>query len=170
MRQEIEAALVPLVGCELRAAERALDSLVVRFARPGQNGDGAAAEVVLQVACPWRLADGEHVLVGAGDLFTPADPDGEPESFDWEPPGASWLDVRLAEVAERRGAAAPRVTAVAPDPYGGVRVELADGVVLELFPNSTPTGHVSTEFWRLATTGADDFVVGTFGVEREPAA
>jgi hypothetical protein len=169
MRQDIEDALAPLAGCELRATERVLDTLVVRFGVRADNGSAGPGEITLHVSCAWRLVDGGHVLVGAGDLFTPADPDGEPESFDWEPQGASWLDVRLAEVAARREAGAPHVTAAAVDPYGGLRLTLSDGLALELFPSSTPTGHVSTEFWRLIVSGADDLVVGTFGVEREAA-
>lgn len=167
MQREIERALHPLVGLHLRLATRRVDMLRLEFGAAA----GDAAATALQVACAWRLADGERVLVGSGDLFTPADADEEPETFDWEPAGASWLDVRLGELAEKRAgeADAPAVTAVSVDPFGGARLTLADGLTLELFPNSTPTGHVSTEFWRLTSAGADDFVVGTFGVEREAA-
>ncbi len=168
MQEEIERALAPLAGRTLRNAERLVDVLLLRFRGVGSNGDSDAAEdVALHVACPWRVTDGERVLVGSGDLFTPADTDEEPATFDWEPEGASWPDVRLGELAERRGDASATVTEVQADALGGFRLALADGLLLELFPNSTPTGHVSTEFWRLASPGADDFVVGTFGVARE---
>ena len=163
MTSDCERALGELVGRRLLAADRVVDVLILRFG-------GAADERALHVACPWRLSDGERVLVGSGDLLTPSDPDGEPESFDWEPPGASWLDVRLEELAARRADAAVSVTAAVADPLGGARIGLSDGLVLELFPSSTPTGHVSTEFWRLSAPGAADLVFGTFGVEREPAA
>jgi hypothetical protein len=173
MRDEIERALAPLVGRPLRAAARAADVLRLEFgvATPGAVSDGAGADALaLYVACPWRLADGDRVLVGSGDLFTPADPDGDPETFDWEPEGASWLDVRLRELAEKREHAEPAVEGVDADAFGGVRLALAGGLAIELFPNSTPTGHVSTEFWRLSRPNGDDadFVVGTFGVDREP--
>ena len=164
MNPDVARELAALVGLELDAATRAGDALVLRFA--GERG----AAVALEVAAPWRLVDGERVLVGSGDLLTPADPDGEPETFDWEPDGASWLDVRLRELAERRGAARPAVTAAQADAFGGARLTFADGLTLEVFPTSTPTGHVSTEFWRLTQRDGASFVVGTFGVEREPAA
>ena len=168
MHHEIEQALQALIAAPLRGASRVVDTLRLEFADPGLD---AASGLALHVACAWRLTDGERVLVGSGDLFTPADPDEEPETFDWEPAGASWLDVRLGELAEKRNAAAhpPTVSQLSVDLFGGARLTLTDGLVLELFPNSTPTGHVSTEFWRLTRAGADDFVVGTFGVEREPA-
>ena len=169
MQDEIERALGPLVGRTLRATERAIDVLRVELVAPPANGaDGPPDVITLRVACAWRVTDGERVLVGSGDLFTPADPDEEPETFDWEPAGASWLDVRLGELAEKRAAGAPPALArVEVDPFGGARLALTDGLVLELFPNSTPTGHVSTEFWRLTGAGVDDLVVGTFGLERE---
>ena len=164
MNAEIDRALAGLVGAALLAAGRDGDRLLLRL----RGGD--AHDHALHVAAPWRLTDGERVLVGSGDLLTPADPDGEPESFDWEPEGASWLDVRLGELAERRGSSGPTLAGAAADAFGGARLTFADGRVLEVFPNSTPTGHVSTEFWRLGRAGEDDLVVGTFGVEREPPA
>ena len=172
MHDEIERALGTLVARTLRTAERVMDVLRLELVAPPANGaDEPADAVTLRVACAWRVTDGERVLVGSGDLFTPADPDEEPETFDWEPAGASWLDVRLAELAEKRAAGAPpAVTRVEADPFGGARLVLSDGLVLELFPNSTPTGHVSTEFWRLTSAADDDLVVGTFGAEREPRA
>jgi hypothetical protein len=172
MQQEIERALRALVARPLRAAERVVDVLRLEFGGVPSNGTGDPGDAVaLQVACAWRLTDGERVLVGSGDLFTPADPDEEPETFDWEPVGASWLDVRLAELGEKWSVAPLLVERAAADAFGGVRLELAGGLALELFPNSTPTGHVSTEFWRLERAGeAEALVVGTFGVEREPRA
>ena len=160
MRDEIERALAPLVGLPLSAADREADLLRLRF--------GAAGELALHVACPWRLRDAERVLVGSGDLLTPADPEEEPATFDWEAPGASWLDVRLAELQAADAARPPAVEAVEADVLGGVRLFITGGRLLELFPNATPTGHVSTEFWRLvrADGGEPDFAVGTFGAAR----
>ena len=176
MQDSIAQALASLVQLPLTGAERSADMISLRFGAPGPdragNGDGPAPALSLHVSCPWRLADGERVLVGSGDLLTPADPDADLETFDWEPHGASWLDVRLAELAVGRLVPPPEVETVAADPFGGVRIALATGLALELFPNSTPTGHVATEFWRLVREDADAaeaFVVGTFGVEREPA-
>jgi hypothetical protein len=177
VRDEIEQALAPLVGLPLWAVSRAADFVWFQFGERRRVPDGAKAgerEVgtyALQVACPWRLADAERILVGSGDLLTPADPEEEPETFAWDEPGASWLDVRLREVWDSFGGEPPSVRAVAADPLGGVRLTLGDGLVLELFANSTPSGHVSTEFWRLLRPGeaAPHVVVGTFGFAREEA-
>jgi len=61
------------------------------------------------------------------------------------------------------------VEAVAGDAFGGLRLALSGGRALEVFPNATPSGHIATEFWRLLRPGTDEaqFVVGTFGAERE---
>jgi hypothetical protein len=48
-------------------------------------------------------------------------------------------------------------------------VELAGGLVLELFPESSPAEHVETEFWRLFRTGSAEphFVVTSEGARRD---
>lgn len=176
MKVEIEAALRPLTGLPLRSIRRAADLLWLHFGTPhtATAPDGSEREVgeyALQVACPWRLATADRVLVGSGDLLTPADPEAELESFDWDEPGASWLDVRLEELRERYADSPLPVESVEADELGGARIRLGDEVGLELFPTSTPTGHVATEFWRLLQPAKDvpHFVVGTFGIEEEPA-
>lgn len=176
MQAEVAVALTPLLGLPIWAAGRAGDlawfQLGDRRTVPGD--EGAEREVgtyTLHVACPWRLVDQERLLVGSGDLLTPADPDAEIEDFDWDVPGANWLDVRLDELWSGFAAAPPIIQGVEPDPYGGFALHLSGGLRLEAFPNSTPTGHVATEFWRLLRPGTDapHFVVGTFGIERDGA-
>ena len=174
MREEIERMLAALVGLPMWAAGRAADLLWLQFGerRTVDVADGDRQDVgsyALHVACPWRLAASDRLLVGSGDLLTPADPDADPATFDWDETGASWLDVRLGELAEVHATAPPAVAAVAADALGGLRLSLTGGLVFEAFPNSTPTGHVATEFWRLLRPGTAEphFVVGTFGTELE---
>jgi hypothetical protein len=112
----------------------------------------------------------DRILVGSGDLLTPADPEADIETFDWDEPGASWLDVRLGEIGAAHAADPPAVSSAVVDELGGLRLTLTGGLALELFPTSTPTGHVSTEFWRLLRPGTDGphFAVGTFGADPNP--
>lgn len=174
MRDDVERALAPLIGLRLWGAGRAADLLWLQFgARQSlASADGSEHEVgqfTLHIACPWRVIDEERILVGSGDLLTPVDPDEDPETFDWEQPGASWLDVRLSELLPPDTAEPWVVESVAGDGLGGFRLGLGTGAVLEVFTNATPTGHVTTEFWRLLRpgTGEPQFVVGTFGTDRE---
>src|SRR5215212_7371991 len=111
----------------LWGAGRAADLLWLQFGdrrRVPAGDDGGeereVGELALHVACPWRLRDDERVLVGSGDLLTPADPDEDPETFDWDQPGASWLDIRLGEIQAADAAAPPVVESVAADALGGV--------------------------------------------------
>jgi hypothetical protein len=171
---EIAVALAPLLGLPLWAAGRSGELVWFQIGerRTVASEDGGRREVgtySLHLACPWRLVDPDRVLVGAGDLLTPADPEAEIETFDWDVPGANWLDLRLEELWSGFGAILPTIQGVEPDPYGGFALHLTGAMRLEAFPNSTPTGHVATEFWRLVQPATDvpQLVVGTFGVERE---
>jgi hypothetical protein len=157
---EIASAIAPLAGRTLSGAVRAANVLRLDF-----NG-GA---LLLDVFCAWRLTDGGRIAVASGDLFTPSDPDADLETFDWEPEGAAWWDVRLRELLASR-AAPPVVERVAADAFGGVRLELTGGLALEVFANSSPAEHVATEFWRLVPRDAAEpvLVVSTLGVERQP--
>jgi hypothetical protein len=176
MKAKMLEALEPLVGQPIWGAGRAGDLVQLQLGERStvtveDEGDREVGAYSLHLSCPWRLATGERILTGSGDLWTPADAEAELESFDWETPGASWLDLRLAELWERFSAAPPSVTRVLADELGGFTLELTDGMVLEVFPESSPTGHVTTEFWRLLQPGTESphFVVGTFGIEHDGA-
>ena len=164
--------LQSLFGRRLAGASRASGVLVLRFVADAPPAGAAdmpmdAPPLVLQVACAWRLADAEHLLVASGDLFAPADPDADLETFDWETPGATWWDVAIARALSTR-TPPPRVTRVEPDVLGGLRLELDEGLVFEAFANSTSAPHVETEFWRLGQEGdGTQLVVGTTGATLE---
>ncbi len=172
MQAEIDRAVAPLVGLPLWGPARESNLLTLRLGgRPGAAAEGGG--YVLFVYCAWRLARGAALLAGSADLFTPADPDEELDTFDYEEPGSTWWDARWRAYVE--GAAAPpTVTAAAGDALGGLRLTLSDGAVLEVFPNSAPAEHVETEFWGLRPAGGGGggggIAVGTDGVAAPDAA
>ena len=153
---ELDATLAALAGLALARLGRAGDTLWIQLGPlqtiDGDDGDASPREV------------GTH-----GDLLTPADADVELEDYDWDEPGASWLDVRLGELNERLAQSPRTVRRATRDAWLGLRLALDDDSTIELFPNSTPTGHVSTEFWRVLQPGsaAPHLVTGTFGIDRE---
>ena len=162
--------LQSLFGRRLADASRTSGILVLRFdaVPPAEGPPTDMPSLVLQVSCAWRLADAEHLLVASGDLFAPADPDADLETFDWETPGSTWWDVALARALAARPAP-PVVARVEPDVLGGLRLELDEGLVFEAFANSTSAPHVETEFWRLGPERDDvHLVVGTNGATVEP--
>lgn len=173
MQPAIERALAPLLGLRLWGPERESNRLSLQLGEPRtaptrQAPTHPAGEYALHVFCAWRLSRGGELLAGSADLFTPADPDEDLETFDYEAPGATWWDVRLAAYFDAAPADGPRVAAATADALGGARLTLSDGAVLELFANSAPAEHFETEFWRLVRPGNPEpgFVVGTAGTER----
>ena len=170
---ELDTALAALAGLALAQFGRAGDTLWIQLGPlhtiEGDEGPREVGTHALHVSCPWRWCASDRVLVGSGDLLTPADAGVELEDYDWDEPGASWLDVRLGELNERLAASPRTVRRAARDAWLGLRLELDDDSLVELFPNSTPTGHVSTEFWRVLQPGSDaaHLVTGTFGIDRE---
>jgi hypothetical protein len=166
LKDIIERILAPLIGLRVRGFAREQDLLVVELGERRDVGDEQVGDYTLRLACAWRIAGPTTILAASGDLFTPADPDAELETFDWDVEGASWWDARIEEV--RRLVEEPVViTTFLADTYGGVRLVASGGIELEVFPNSSPSPHVETEFWRLIRGGhADDCViVGTAGIE-----
>ena len=168
MLDDLDRALAPLVGLALTGTARESNMLSLRFGRG--DGDALAPDYTLDVFCAWRLARDGRILVGSGDLFTPADPAEELETFDYDAPGGSWWDARVAAYFAE-SPAPPVVQHVTADPLGGVRLALSDGASLDVFPNSSAAEHLETEFWRITRPGTGDaqLVVGTFGLDRVPA-
>jgi hypothetical protein len=166
LKDIVERILAALVGLRLWGPTRDGDQFKVQFGEQRDVGSESLGAYSLHIACAWRIAGPTSILVASGDLFTPADPDAELESFDWDVPGASWWDTRMSELATLFESDIVVSTFLA-DTYGGVRLVCTGGVELEIFPNSSAAPHVETEFWRLIRAGQpDDYVmVGSAGIE-----
>ena len=166
LKEIVERVLAPLVGLRMWGLDRDADVLIVQFGERQEVDGAAVGAYTLRIACAWRVAGPTAVLVASGDLFTPADENADLESFDWDVRGASWWDVRMEDVA-RSLKQRVAITTFLADSYGGVRLVATGGIELEIFPNSSPSPHVDTEFWRLVRAGdfADYVTVGTTGIE-----
>jgi hypothetical protein len=143
----------PIVDCW-----RAADMQIFEFG-PGRrmmnrNGEEVeVGEVRLHIQSRWRLVDSERILFGRGDLSYPADANIPAAEFDPDE-RESVLDANQRAWFGRHRAAAPKVRNVAGDRYGGFRVELEGGFVLECFPCDSRRGEYS-EHWRLLGHRAD---------------
>ena len=173
MKMEVETELQSLKGRSLLAMVRSGGMLQLEFAAPhdgppGGNGVGAAVRYALHVSCAWRLTSADGILTGSGDYFTPADPDADPDGFDWEEAGGNWCDVRLEALMNAVAAEPLTVTSTVADDLGGVWLSLSGDLTLVVFPDSSHTEHVETEFWRLIMPGNNGphFVVSSAGAER----
>ena len=176
MKAEIEQALAPLVGLQLWGPARAANMLSIqlgpaRSAPTNRAPEREVGEYALHVFCPWRLTRGHEIVVGAGDLLTPADPDADPEDFDWDAVDSTWWDVGMRDVFgdARVGI---HIQGVRADDVGGFTLQCGEGFAFEVFPNSAPAAHVETEFWRLFQPAGDGdhFVVDTTGWHRDAGA
>jgi hypothetical protein len=174
MKTEIETELESLNGVRLLSAGRSGAELQLQFAEPhdgpaGGNGTGADAVHALHVSCTWRITSADGILTGSGDYFTPADPDADPDGFDWEEPGGNWCDVRLAALMSAIAAEPPAVTSIAADEVGGVVLSLSGDLTLVVFPESSHAEHVESEFWRFVRhgDGSPHFVVSSAGIDRQ---
>ena len=169
---QAEAAFAPLVGLTAWGFSRVSDILMVQFGDARTQGDGDERRPVgtyaLHVSCAWRLTNAGAIAVASGDLFTPADPDADLETFAWDLPGANWWDARMDSFLAARTSPLVVTTFVCDD-VSGVRLVFADGAELEVFPNSSPAPHVDSEYWRVLRPGEDDaqIVAGTFGLVLE---
>lgn len=166
LKEIVERVLAPLVGLRMWGLGRDADVLIVQFG-DRQEVDGAAVGAyTLRIACAWRIAGPTDLLLASGDLFTPADENADLETFDWDVRGASWWDLRMDGV-NRAFERPVTITTFLADSYGGTRLVATAGIELEIFPNSSPSPHVETEFWRLVRAGdSEDYVtVGTTGIE-----
>ena len=166
LKEIIERILAPLAGLRMWGLAREADVLIVQFGERREVEGTAVGAYTLRVSCAWRLAGPTTLLVASGDLFTPADENADLETFDWDARGASWWDVRIDDVG-RLLEQPVTITTFLADSYGGVRLVATGGIELEIFPNSSPSPHVETEFWRLVRAGdsADFVTVGTTGIE-----
>ena len=167
LKTEIQQVLNSLVGLNIRGPSRAANMLSLQLGpaveapttRAPTREVGAFA---LHVFCPWRVVVAGSLVVGAGDLFTPADSEADLDTFEWDVVGATWWDVRLAALfAEREEIF---IRSVVVDAVGGFALE-CNALQFEVFPSSSPTSHVETEFWRLFSPGRDEphFIVDTSG-------
>lgn len=125
----------------------------------------AGSDLRLHVQCRWRMVDGSCILFARDDLLRPANEDIPMDGFDYDTDD-SVLDVVQRQWFEDHRAAPLKVVHVAGDQYGGCRIELEDGLVLELFPCDSDRGEYS-EHWRLLDDRGDGshFVVTGYGVE-----
>jgi hypothetical protein len=131
--------------------------------RKGVEIEGS--DLRLHVQCRWRMVDGSRILFTGDDLLRPANEEIPIDEFDWDKDD-SVLDVVRRKWIEDHRAAQLKVVHVAGDQYGGCKIELVDGLVLELFPCDSDRGEYS-EHWRLLDDRRDGshFVVTGYGVE-----
>ena len=131
--------------------------------RCGEQVEGS--DLRLHVQCRWRIVDEARILFGSDDLLRPANPEIPLGDFDWD------KDASVLDVVQRKWFAGHRqtplhVVSATGNAYGGFRIGLKKGVLLEGFPCDSDRSEYS-EHWRLLGHRPDGshFVICGYGVE-----
>lgn len=165
MEMEINRALSPLPGKRLWGFRRAADLAVFHFgARRLVSERGRLVDVgdyALHVQCAWRIARGETVLVGSGDVYYPPVSESA-DNFDWDR-GPNLRDLRLSALFEETHDGFLVSWAKARN-AGSFEIRFEQGLSLQVFPDDSVREH---EHWRLFVPDSDKphFVVTSTGIE-----
>jgi hypothetical protein len=146
-----------------RAADLASFQIGEKRKVTGHRGESkTVGHSALHIQCPWRITQGERLVVASGDLYYPPDGSAAGPDFDWEPLGANRRDVILDRLF---GASELLVIQdFKLGPAGLLRIMLTDSVCLEVFPDAS----VDREHWRLFEPYTDrPHIVATGGSIRE---
>ena len=154
-----QAYLSRLVGALLTGAGRAASLQHFTFR------DAAGREFYLHIECTWRLTDETGVIAGRADYWRPESADTSEQALEAGDIGATLRDVRNEALRARIAKERHAVSSVAADRFGGAVLEFSNGVRLELFPDASPVGHDTWEFWRLFERGQPHFVVSSDGTQ-----
>jgi hypothetical protein len=153
-----------LIGLRLSIIRRAASMLVLHFGdiRPHSSGDGTVGAYALHVQGPWRLDGPAEIITGREDLWDYAGPGDPPEDWSYDD-GHGLQDQKFDSLLGPREQVtlswvneADRliVTAAQQTSRGDVRLDLAGGYAILLFPDGS-----RREAWRLFAPGASCHLV-----------
>jgi hypothetical protein len=146
--EQMEQDDVPLAGKECWGWGRAADlaSFQIGQQRTVIDDKGKTKTVgqfALHIQCPWRIVQGEKLIVASGDLYYKPDESAPGSDFNWEPLGANRRDINLDRLF---AAGEPLVIRdFRLGCAGFLRIELTKSFCIEIFPDAS----VDLEHWRL---------------------
>jgi hypothetical protein len=156
----IREALAPLHGLPLWDAGRAANMLWLLLgarvnAPTSRDPNRVTGEYALHLQCPWRVSFITGIVAGSSDMYVPADPEADEESFRWDRPGDAVADANLKRWIAAHSAAPLVVTAVDVDRCGGFVLQLSQEFAVEVFPTASSEPHDIREQWRLLMPGVE---------------
>jgi hypothetical protein len=157
MRAEVEKALSLLEGKRLWTCRRAADMATFQFGKSSVVKDfyGKPTEVgeyALHVQCPWRIIQGDQIVVGSGDLYYPAqssDHELPPADFNWDRDPNRRDEILRALFGAGEGDFIVRKIEVGNS--GSFRLIFDSDKLLEVFPDDS----LPHEHWRLLSPTMD---------------
>jgi len=164
----IEHRLTDLVGLLLIDAGRAFTLHWFDFGSRvlAQTGEKTLiSQYTVDTEQAWRIAGPDGIIVAVRDRLYPAgeDPYKDLLKFDWDRPGVNRCDEQMSQFLKEQKNAPLIVQSVEADLWGGLKINLSEGHILELFPDSS----LDSERWRLFEPGKKSrhFVVTAQGIE-----
>jgi hypothetical protein len=140
--EELEAAVARLVSTRVTGFGRTVDMVEVGF----RHGAG---ETRLHAPCPFRVTRGDAILLGSEDMRFPATRDGDAQAAFRD--RTTMFERKARRLTDRFEAVGYFVETAESGPAGRFRLQLGDGVVIEVLPACA--GPV--EQWRLFDRGTD---------------
>jgi hypothetical protein len=154
---DINKELSCLIGQKLKDAGRAGDMLWLAFGNEIEVADYRGKQrfvnrYALHVQCPWRITDGQHIVVASGDFYIPGKGVTEAE-FDRldDTFGCSRFDEAIGYLRTLLETDDIAVIETFTDSYGGLQMLLSKRLKLEIFPHRS----IKKEFWRFFEHGSD---------------
>jgi hypothetical protein len=149
MKTLSQIAMSHLVGKKLTNAHRAADMLCFGFGEHVEveipfRGMRKAAEIALNVKCPWRVQRPNEIIVASDDMYYSASDTPVPEDFQWDIPGTNRCDRKL-EMFFRRYSPCLKVESIDADEWGGLILHFKRMIDLVIFPDTTG----DEEHWRI---------------------
>lgn len=123
--------------------------------RPRPSGKGSVGSFALHVHCPWRIVSEDRIITGSTDYYEPAAGEEEPDLDDQS--GGNLQRERILALFGSYDPATESlvndghkllVRAVHADRYGGLDIELSDGLRLHVLPSGA-----GGENWRFFPPG-----------------
>ena len=171
MKERIEQIVDVLIGLPLWNAGRSADLEWFDFGSkltevPTQNGGTTVVgEFVLDTECAWHIGGPNGIVVASRDRFYPAgdDPYKDLNGFEWDKQGANRCDERMNRLLEERRDSPLIVESIEANNWGGIRLILSEGYILEIFPDDS----LDSEYWRFFEPSSRNkhVVVTAHGIE-----
>ncbi|GAB2476160.1 hypothetical protein [Algoriphagus taiwanensis] len=164
MKEKIQRTLDKLIGLELTRTTRAANMECLKFGQElvTDKVDGLinVGQFGIHLQCPWRITNGQKILIGHNDVYEQSDQDAKYDpDFDWDRPGVNLRDKKLQELIDKN----LTVEKVTADDFGGFSIHFNDNISLTTFPTTS----LENEYWRVLDnrpTSKGHFVVGGDGI------
>jgi len=169
MKKIIIKQLKQLVGFEFTRTTRTANMECLKFGtllKIDRKGiERQIGEFGIHLQCPWRITQGNILLIGSDDIYEQPDESAEyDENFDWDVQGGNLRDVKLDSFLKSGKYV---VSSVSADDFGGFELVFNDNVKLSVFPTLSSKSAYS-EYWRLLDNRDEKknhFVVSSSGFD-----